>query len=133
MKHLYEQALKEQFRKNKPHFAGKSWPEDGRLDYYGFEVTQVSEDGSNIDLNWIFKASEKYCCTMLGCHTSLKKKWWDKLRVFLEEKGENPPHITFNVKVVVEPNVLLTIPTSSEEEKGYSYTATWREGNWADD
>lgn len=132
MKNIYEQALKEQFKQNRPFFADNSWP-DNRLDYYGFEVTSISGDGSDIDLNWVFKSGEKYCCTMLGCHTSSEKKWWKKLRAFLQKHGLNPPKLTFNVNVIIEPNVRTSLPTSPEEDEGYSYKTTWTEGRLADD
>jgi len=129
----YDRAIKELFRKNKPHFAKSDWPEEGRLDYYGFEVTKISDDGSIIDLKWTFKTTEKYCCIELGCHASYgDKKWWKILRDRLLVDGINPPSMTITVIAIIEKNVRLSLPTSHEEEKGYQYTACWKEpdANW---
>lgn len=128
-KAAYEKALAEIFKKNKPYFAedDSSWPKEGRLDYYGFEVTKVLENGSLVEVSWVFKKGEKYCCEESGCHTvlSLKKgsekalrdclSKWKQLRSFLPDLGKDK--IILRVTHILESGCQLAgIPGLLNEE-----------------
>jgi len=114
MKTAYLVAFQETLRNARPYFSkdDPDWPKDGRTDYYGFEITKVSEDGAKIDLTWSFKDGERYCCVEPGCHTNAGslnvserglvsvKKWWARLRSHLSNDPPSP--IIVNVPRVVE-------------------------------
>jgi hypothetical protein len=113
LRRAYEKALREAFRTSKPHFADETWPADGRLDYYGFAVRNISEDGSTVEVDWIFKQGETYCCEESGCHTVLTFKGgnektakrlaekWALIRGFLP-KAESISKITLMVTHTLE-------------------------------
>lgn len=96
------------FARNRLHFGA------GGPGYYGVDVTQVTNDGSQFDLILTFKSGSRYCCTELGCHLpfaiggSGKPKWITQFRRRLRLLGLSPPGpITINnVHVIVEDGVI---------------------------
>jgi len=77
----------------------------GRRDYYGLQLENVSEDGSELDLVFTFRSGEVYCCTEEGCHIPFYcEEGWQHLRHFLTMEGLGDlPRITIRkVRVVVE-------------------------------
>lgn len=145
LRRAYERALREAFRKSRPHFACSqttflSWPKDGRLDYYGFVVGNISQDGSIVEVNWIFKKDEKYCCEESGCHTVLtynqgskNKKTakmladrWALIRSFLPE-NKNIPRITLKVAHILEVGCQLNDPWAEAVTTTRTHQYIWEE------
>ncbi len=97
----FEKALEEAFRRT----LASNRPAEGRMDYYGIEVTRASPDRSQVDMVWTFKAGERYCCAALGCHFLWHtQRNWEELRNRLKPAGWTPPPMTIRFQVVLEQN-----------------------------
>lgn len=106
-----QQAIRALFARNRSHF-GAGGPE-----YYGVEVLNVSDDGSQFDLALTFKTGTRYCCMELGCHLPFalhganKAKWIKRFRQLMTNRGyaELGPITINNVHVIVEEGAIVDI------------------------
>jgi hypothetical protein len=99
---------------------------DGRLDYYGFSVDDLSDDYSTFDLVITFQTGECYCCYEYGCHFGYfdDSHTWEQFRKAMDENVRNclPQLKIRKVRVVVEEGALFdTERKNYQPVSGMSY------------
>jgi hypothetical protein len=58
---------------------------DGRRDYYGIRIENVTPEGSEVDLVLVFKSCESYCCAEAGCHLAYYDPGWWQANILRDE------------------------------------------------
>jgi len=100
---LLQQVISDMLARNRSYFGA------GGLGYYGVEVDNVSQDGTEFDLTLTFKTGVRYCCIERGCHIPLHNGWLTKVREELRAAGiEDMPLMTIRkLHVVVEQGAVV--------------------------
>jgi hypothetical protein len=100
---------------------------EGRREYYGIRIDEISPSRSEFDLILVFKAGERYCCPEPGCHLGYDQAdWWLTLRGLMEEQGigDLPPLTIRKIRGIVERGTRLqcrAVFERPEESDGFSY------------
>jgi hypothetical protein len=100
---------------------------DGRRDYYGVRIEEVSPDGCEFDLILVFKSGEAYCCPEPGCHLGYSEAdWWQTLRdiMYGHGVGDFPPLTIRRIRGIIESGARFSCRVDfglPEESAGFSY------------
>ncbi len=72
-------------------------------------MLSMSPTGTQVELEFRFRASERYCCAYPYCYISPNcGQWWQRIRESLRESSDrDPPPLSITVLSVVEEGALL--------------------------